>query len=151
MQLQLPKHEEPTSSRSVQSQRERGHNATRVRGLEQANKSLKENVEFYKSTAQGFSYKYELMKTRAQDELSRRLNCEKLNRQLQSEVQTLRMMMPYNVLNPAFQSSGFPQSLPVNTTAVASSVAGISQIEKASIDSIELPAALKVRARAPKE
>ena len=128
----------------------RGQNSNRVKGLELANRSLKENVEFYKATAQANSYKYELMKTRARDELNKRLMCEKQNHDLRAEIGLLRnMMMPMNYMNPSIHAGNFFQKNMSHATSTSNATERL--VEKASIESVQLPEALKVRAREPKK
>ena len=62
----------------------RGVNASRVKGLEKANSALKENVEYFKQTSQANSYKYELMKVKAQEENTKRKESDRKLRDLQA-------------------------------------------------------------------
>lgn len=72
-----------------QSEKTRGVNSSRIKGLENANKSLRENVEYFKSLAHANSYKYELMKAKAQDENRKR-------RTRNAEIKRLKMENAYS-------------------------------------------------------
>ena len=90
---------------------------------------------------------------RAQEELKRRLESEKQNKELQTEIGVLRnMMMSMSFMNPSMHNGTFRQAAAPMTFPCAAppSQTVSTPIEKTSIESIVLPEALQVKARRPK-
>ena len=136
----------PATSAPTESGK-RGVNASRVKGLEKANTALKENIEFFKQSSQAHSYKYELMKVKAQEELTRRHESDRKCAELQAENSWLKGLLSFP--NFGHQRPGPFGMPPVSSFQYKPDVAVPPVKEKSSIESIELPKALKVRARSP--
>ena len=150
--VDLTKKPKPTmpSAKPEQNASKRGVNASRVKGLEKANSALKENVEYFRQSSQANSYKYELMKVKAQEENGKRKESDRKLQNLQAENAWLRNMVNF----PNFGATQHPQygmQIPrPNFPYAPPPPAPISApVEQSSVESIVLPEALKIRARSP--
>ena len=106
-------------------------------------------MDYYKETAHAHAYKYELMKSRAQEELRKRVVAENRNKKLESEILMYRGMVSMNGFLGSHSSNLRPNmGLPYLSR---SSFDEKDKNEASSIESIEVPKSLKVRARSPKK
>ena len=112
--------------------------------------ALKENVEYFRQSSQANSYKYELMKVKAQEENTKRKESDRKLLNLQAENAWLRNMvnfpnfgaMQHGQYGMQIPRSNFPYAPPPPAQITA-------PVEQSSVESIVLPQALKIRARSP--